>query len=62
MSYNKREVSVSDYKGHPILQIPVGQSDRTFGIGLSKAKAVLEYMDDVKKFVEKYNTNESKED
>lgn len=59
----KLEAKVSEYKGNPIIAIPTGNSERyPFSFGYTKAKAILEYLDDIKKFVEEVEkTKEVKE-
>lgn len=53
-------VEVTEYKGHPVLNLPMGNGGRySFSFGLSKAKTVLAYLEDVRKFVE---ANDRKED
>lgn len=48
----KLPATVGEYKGNPIISIPLGGNDRyPFSFGLTKAKAVLEYLEDIKKFV-----------
>ncbi len=49
----KKGAKIGEFKGNPVISLPVGGSDRyPFTFGLSKAKAILEYIDDIKKFVE----------
>ncbi len=49
----KLKATVSEYKGNPVISLPLGNNERySFTFGLTKAKAVLEYLDDIKKFVE----------
>jgi hypothetical protein len=45
------EVEVSEYKGSPIITLPTGQ-ERGFSFGLTKAKLIVEFIDNIKKFVE----------
>lgn len=55
----KLPATIGEYKGNPIISIPLGNSERyPFSFGLTKAKAVLEYLDDIKKFVSQYETQE----
>lgn len=45
--------TIGEYKGNAIISLPVlGSTKYPFTFGLNKAKAVLEYLDDIKKFVE----------
>jgi hypothetical protein len=44
------DVTVSDYKGHPVINLPMGDNSFTFGV--NKAKAILAYLKDIEKFVE----------
>lgn len=46
----------AEYKGNPMLVLKNSEEDRyPFQFGLKKAKLVLEHIEDVKKFVEKYD-------
>ena len=52
MSEEKLPATVSEYKGNAIISLPVaGSTKYPFTFGLNKAKAILEYLDDIKKFV-----------
>jgi hypothetical protein len=49
----KMEVTIGEYKGSPVISLPItpdGKFPFTFGLG--KAKAILKYIDEIKKFVE----------
>ena len=60
MSEERLPASISEYKGNKIISLPVaGSTKYPFTFGLNKAKAILEYLDDIKKFVE---DNEKKEE
>ena len=60
MSEEKLPATVSEYKGNAIISLPVaGSTKYPFTFGLNKAKAIMEYIDDIKKFVA---DNESKEE
>lgn len=49
-------VSESEYKGNPMLVIKNSEEDKfPFQFGIKKAKLILENIEDIKKFVEKYN-------
>ncbi len=49
-------VSESEFKGNPMLVIKASEEDQyPFQFGVKKAKLVLENIDAVKKFVEKYD-------
>ena len=46
---------VNDYKGNPVLNIPM---DRTvFSFGLAKARAILVNIKDIQEFVDTYSTD-----
>ena len=45
------EPTVDDYKGNPILRLPLGNG-RDFGFGISKARAIVRYEKDIRDFVE----------
>lgn len=49
-------VSESEYKGNPMIVIKNSEEDKfPFQFGLKKAKLILENLDGIKKFVEKYD-------
>ena len=49
-------VSESEFKGNIMLVIKTTEDDKyPFQFGLKKAKLVLENIDEIKKFVEKYD-------
>lgn len=53
MSEEKLTASVGEYKGNAIISLPVaGSTKYPFTFGLNKAKAILEFFDDIKKFVD----------
>lgn len=47
---NKKPVFIGEYKGHPVISLPIGDNEFTFGV--NKAKAILEYLEEIKKFIE----------
>jgi hypothetical protein len=49
---------VGEYKGHKTISI-FNDDKFVVSFGISKAKAILEVLDDVKEFVEKNQTNSS---
>lgn len=52
----------SEYKGNPMLVIKRNETDKfPFSFGLTKAKMILESLDEIKKFV-KENDKEEKKD
>jgi hypothetical protein len=62
MANNNRTVEkidspiVGEYKAHPILSLPVNVGEDGFGypfsFGLAKAKAILDNIEDIERFVE----------
>ena len=51
--------SETEYEGRPIIVLKNSDSDKyPFQFGLKKARLVLEHVEDIKKFVEKYNEDE----
>ena len=55
MSEEKQEqkVTVGEYKGNPTITLPTTVDGKyPFTFGVTKAKAILKYIDDIKKFVE----------
>lgn len=52
-------VTESEYKGKPMLVIKNTEEDKfPFQFGLKKAKLILENIESIKKFVEKYDKPE----
>ncbi len=50
------EVSESEYKGNPMIVIKNSEEDKfPFQFGVKKAKLVVENIESIKKFVEKYD-------
>ena len=47
------EVTTGEYKGNPIITLPLGPRGG-FTFGLTKARAILKYLDDIKNFIEKH--------
>ncbi len=46
----------SEYKGNPMIVLKNSEDDKfPFQFGIKKAKLVLEHIEDIKKFVEKYD-------
>lgn len=43
-----------DYKGHPTISIPTGKSGKPFTMGVTKAHAVLKWLEAVKQFATKH--------
>lgn len=49
-------VEESEFKGNPMIVLKNDEEDKyPFQFGVKKAKLVLENIDDIKKFVEKYD-------
>jgi hypothetical protein len=46
------EVTVGEYKGNPVITLPIGPRGG-FTFGLTKARAIIKYLDDIKAFIEK---------
>ena len=44
-------VVISEYKGHPILEIPSTKPKYPIRLGLSKARAVIKYINEIAAFV-----------
>ena len=63
MSEEKLNATVGEYKGNAIISLPVsGSTKYPFTFGLNKARAILEYFDDIKKFVDDNPKEEKKEE
>ena len=45
------EVIVGEYKGNPVISLPIGPRGG-FTFGLTKARAIIKYLDDIKAFIE----------
>ncbi len=57
---NEKKVKISDYKGNPV--ITLNPDDRyPFTFGVNKAKLILEHLEDIKDFVEKYKKEDKAE-
>ncbi len=53
MSELKPGATVGEYKGNAIITLPVAGSLKfPFTFGVNKAKAILEFLDEIKKFVQ----------
>ena len=62
MSEEKLPATVSEYKGNAIISLPVaGSTKYPFTFGLNKAKAIMQYLDDIKKFIKDNETKEESE-
>jgi hypothetical protein len=48
---------VGEFRGKPTISIPVGTSGRPFTFGYLKAKAVLTYHEDIRRFVASVEEN-----
>jgi hypothetical protein len=46
------EVTVGEYKGNPVITLPIGPRGG-FTFGLTKARAIIKYLDDIRAFIEK---------
>ncbi|PID59008.1 MAG: hypothetical protein CR986_07335 [Ignavibacteriae bacterium] len=58
MSEEKIPVTIGEYKDKPIISLPVaGSTKYPFTFGLNKAKAIMEYIEDIKKFIEENDKN-----
>ncbi len=52
-------VTESEFKGNPMIVLSQGDEDRyPFQFGLKKAKLVIEHIDAIKQFIEKYSKEE----
>lgn len=55
-------VEEAEYKGNPMIVLKNMPDDRfPFQFGIKKAKLVLEHVEDIKKFVEKYDVEKAKD-
>jgi hypothetical protein len=63
MSEEKLPAEVGEYKGSAILTIFTGNNPNyKFSFGVSKAKAILNYLEDIKKFVEEHENKEKEKE
>ncbi len=47
-----QKATIGSYKGQPTISLPMGDSGKfSFTFGLRKARAVLDYLDDIRAFV-----------
>ena len=49
---NNSEVTFGEYKRHKTISLPLNGGDKTFTFGLSKAKSIIQYYEEIKKFAE----------
>ncbi len=57
MEGEKIPAEIGEYKGSPIITIFTGNNANfKFSFGVSKAKAILAYLDEIKEFIEKNPT------
>ncbi|MBI4668779.1 MAG: hypothetical protein HY747_06280 [Elusimicrobia bacterium] len=55
------EAKESEFRGKPLLVLTLTPEDKyPFQFGLRKAKLILEHLEDIKKFVEKYGGEQPK--
>ena len=45
------KIVISEYKGHPIIEIPTDKKKYPIRLGLSKARAVVQYITEISEFV-----------
>ncbi len=58
----KLGATIAEFKGNPVISLPVSGSMRyPFTFGLNKAKAIIQYLDDIKKFIEEQEAKKEKE-
>jgi hypothetical protein len=52
----KSEVTFGEFKGSPVISLPLSADGKfSFTFGLSKAKAIMKYQDEIKKFVDQHD-------
>ena len=52
----KLDVTIGEYKGSPVITLPLSADGKfPFTFGLGKAKVILKYIDEIKKFVAEYD-------
>lgn len=50
-SAGNAKLVISEYKGHPILELPTNKPKYPIRLGLSKARAVMKYINEIAAFV-----------
>ena len=57
MEIDKPQALKGEYKGSPVITIFINENENyKFTFGLGKAKAILTYLDDIKDFVEEFDS------
>lgn len=52
----KLDVTIGEYKGSPVITLPLSADGKfPFTFGLGKAKVILKYFDEIKKFVDEHD-------
>jgi hypothetical protein len=49
----QEEVTTGEYKGNPVITLPLPGPGVRFSFGLTKARAIIKYLEDIKNFIEK---------
>ncbi len=63
MSEEKLTATIGEYKGNAIISLPVsGSTKYPFTFGLNKAKAILDFLEDIKQFVVDNDKKEEEEE
>lgn len=55
----ERKSRRDEYRGNPLLVLPIGEN-REFSFGVGKARAILEFLDDVQRFVAEHDVQAKK--
>ena len=56
------EVTISEYKGFPVISLPLDEKGKyPFSFGVAKAKAIVKYIEDIKKFVKDNSADKTEE-
>jgi hypothetical protein len=50
------EPTKSEFKGYPILSLPIGPDGDPFSFGIAKAKAILMFLPAIRRFVDDHNS------
>lgn len=48
------EPKESEYKGHPVISIPISEDGKFMTFGLQKAMGIIQWKDDIENFVTKH--------
>ena len=60
MENQKPEAQIGEYKGSPVITIFINDNENfKFTFGLGKAKAIINYLDEIKEFIKQNDKSEN---